>query len=199
MVRQFIFQRLDALQGHVLFQLQPGLFIDIRNFVGDVRRFLGRFVFGIAVNADFDEAGVAGLPHVDLGRQIIIGLRDGQRGAVVVAFTPFLVQLQILNDFVEDLFGPYFLELGLDEERVERGRALREAQRRNVGNVLFDSDANGAGPGFGQDESDRRGGQHDQQEHGQDDHFANANDAPVIEEVEFGLHRTRICFRCFHN
>ena len=198
MFYSFLLQRLDGTEGLLAFELHAIGLVDVGNFIGDVRRLLGGFQLGVAEDVDFDEAGVAGLSHINFPFQDAEGLKSLQRKAVVVAFSPLLIQFQILDDFVQDFFGSDFLKFSLDKKGIDGlRRILLEPQRRDVRNVLLHRNTHGAGPRFRKDQSHGRSGQHHEQKHGHDDRLANADDAPVIEEMEFGLRRT-VCFWCFH-
>ena len=98
----------------------------------------------------------------------------------------------------QDQFGLDDLEFGLDEVGVisQGGRGLH--QGLDVRLVALDFDAGGAGVGLRQYEGYQRGGDDDQEEDGEDDGLADADNPPIIQEVEFGF-LGRGDFQWIHN
>ncbi len=75
----------------------------------------------------------------------------------------------------------------MDEVGVIAGHGRAVGHAGDIRDIALDLDASGAGKGFGKDESHQRGGDDDEQKDSQDDGLADADDAPIIQEVQFGF------------
>src|SRR6185369_3402231 len=67
----------------------------------------------------------------------------------------------------------------------------------NIRRIALHFDARFTGERLRQNECNERGGDHHEQENGEDDRLANSNDAPIIEKVQFCFLR-RLSFQGVH-
>ena len=112
------------------------------------------------------------------------GLDGRQQIAAVEAF-PIFSQIALGNHLVQDLLLLNFLELGLDEVRVEcRWPRLHAKQRCNIRCILLDGYPGEAHVGLGQEECHHSGRHGGEQKDEQDGYEPNANDPPIIQNME---------------
>ena len=183
----FFLQRGNAALGLESLQSQARIAIDLCNGVGDSCGFVLLF----AEHPDFNQRGVARLANVDMALENQKRHIRSQRTFLFVSGRPLGVEVQIGDHGVEDRFGLNFLEFGLEEIRViKTRRSIRTATNvLDVLRIFFHRDAHCAGIGFRQDERDERRRQRHQKKDRQDDRLANADNAPIIQKMQFDFRR----------
>ena len=127
-------EHLDGFGGRARARLGADALVNIGNFVGDLRGFVAVFV----EDADFNQAGIAGLADIDLLDEDLVNLGRLELAFGAVPFGPFLLQVQLADDVVENVLGFNLLELRLDEVGVEGVLGLgAEEQRRDIRDCPF--------------------------------------------------------------
>ena len=103
---------------------------------------------------------------------------------------PFLIQTEVGNHLVENQLGLDGFELRLHPIRIKTERDISAFKAASAG-ILFDLDSHRARKRLRQHKGDERGGDGYQQENRQNYRFANANDPPVVQEMELGFRRVK--------
>ena len=188
------FQGLDAAEAPLFPLLQAMVLIRFGDRLGQFRGLLGFFT----INTDLDQAGIANRTQDHSAFEQTHRFGGFERAvASIVLSAPFFVQAQVIDDLAEDDFGLDEFKLGLNEVRIVAAHHPAVGEARDVRLVVFDLDAGAAGVRFGEDKGHQRCRDDDEQKDGQDDGLANANDAPIIQEVQFRF-LWRRCFYWIH-
>src|SRR5208283_1310284 len=181
---ELIFQYLDTILGELFAQTEAVIAVGFGNVIGEARR----IVFVFAINGDSDKLGVAYWQQAHSFLEKLHGLGSFERFTAKVFFPPLDVQVQRFDDFSQNNTILDDFKFGLNEIGIIRSVGHVTANARNVCNkVRFDSDSGRAGVGFGQKERYCCGNNGGNQKNSDDDGLANADDAPIVQEVQPGF------------
>ncbi len=178
---ELILQHLDAIQGKLFALVKPVALIRFGYGIGNE----GRLFFVLAVDGDFNELGVAHGVQTHAPLQQLHGFRGFERFPAIIFFAPGRVQTKGFNDLSQNHAILDDFEFGLNKIRIVLGYIRYPVKTLNVRRGIgLNLDPDRAGIGFRQKKSDRRGDDGGDQENGDDDGLANADDAPIIQKVQ---------------
>ena len=114
LLAKLLFECGNAFPGGLKPLVDASNFIDFGNFIGDDRG----FIFILADDSNFDQAGIARLMHV--GHALQNGVGQVSRKLIDLHFLrPFPVKVQVGDDLIKDQLGLNRLELSLNPVRIE--------------------------------------------------------------------------------
>ena len=145
----------------------------------------GSFIRPVAENADLNQAGIAHGPQIHPALENRHGFHGFERLAIGIS-CPYFVQIQVGDDLAEDDLRLNDFELSLDKIGIIAARVLPPfCDANNIRLVPLDFYSGSAGKALGQNESHQRSGDNNEQKHRQNDGFADANNTPIIQEMQF--------------
>ena len=179
------FQSRNAVRHHFVALSQTIGSVSLRDGVGEISGFFRL----ITLVTDLNDAGITPPQRkTHVAFDTLDGLGGLEGDAAVVQLAPLFIELQILDDLAQDDFRLQHFKFSLNEVRVVTLRCVAPSREgADVGNIVFDPDTGRTGIGFRHDESHDRRGDHDEEKDREDDRLADADNAPVIKEVQLGL------------